>query len=662
MLKKCKCNKCEPQKEASRKGIAIVGNMNVGKTTLFSRLCGTDETSMNFPGTTVAVATGAIRGTDLLAIDTPGTSSLFSSNEDDRISRDVLVSSGLDIAVEGAVLVVDAKNLKRSIALALQFAEYGVPMLIDINMTDEAIARGIEIDYEELSEIFGIDVVSTVATEGIGVSDVKTGIACMRVPNRLVTYPAMLEEFLRTAVGLLNSSDVPARLLGLLLFAGDRAACRYVKKHYGPGMLEELTRLAEERRKEIHIDISSFLTNLYNQKADQIVRQVQRVEPPTGSPFLERLGNWSMQLSTGIPIALGVVVLMFLFVGVFGASFLVEAIDTYLFQGLLLPLSAKLVAPIPWALLRDMIIDPDFGLLPTGVFLVVGIVLPVLLCFYIFFGLLEDSGYLSRISVLLNKVLSKIGLNGKGVLPLVMGFSCITMAILTTRMLDTKKEKNIAIFLLLLGIPCSPLLAVMFTILSGLPWTASATVFGLIFFQLLAAGLLAARLLPGRRSPLIMEIPLMRVPRFGQLIRRSLLRTYSFMKEAVPIFIIASVVVFFFDRVGGLTILEDTARPLVNGLMGLPEKSVQVFIKTIIRKESGAAELVHLRGSFDNVQLVVNTFLLSFMIPCLNAAIVVFKERGMKTAIAILGSVAVYAVLAGSVLNHVCRFFGITFT
>ena len=143
-----------------------------------------------------------------------------------------------------------------------------------------------------------------------------------------------------------------------------------------------------------------------------------------------------------------------------------------------------------------MIIDPDFGILPTGVFLALGLVMPVLFCFYLIFGILESSGYLPRLSILLDKVFRKMGLNGKGVIPLVMGFSCVTMAILTTRLLDKKKEKNIATFLLLLGMPCAPLIAVMFIILDKMPFSATLTIFGIIFTQTFIAGFAANKILP----------------------------------------------------------------------------------------------------------------------------------------------------------------------
>jgi ferrous iron transport protein B len=289
------------------------------------------------------------------------------------------------------------------------------------------------------------------------------------------------------------------------------------------------------------------------------------------------------------------------------------------------------------------------------------LVAPVLFCFYLFVGFLEDSGYLPRFSLMLDKVFKRIGLNGKGVMPLVMGFSCITMAVLATRSLDSRREKIIASFLLFLGIPCAPLPAVTFVLLGKLPLTAALTVFGIMFTQVYIIGCVLHKILPGLRTPLLIEIPPMRWPRAAGLLKKSAFRTYFFTKEALPVFVLASLFVFFFHWFGGLTIFEKALRPLTTGLLGLPENSVQVFIKLLIRKENGATELQHIRGSYTNLQLVVN-ILMMMMVPCMNAVIVLFKERGARAAALILAAVALYNVFIGSVLNHLCHLFGVTFS
>jgi len=491
---------------------------------------------------------------------------------------------------------------------------------------------------------------------------VIANLAKMRTANKLIEFPAWIEQFLEIVTKLLKTDDISPRAIGILLLTGDSGIEEWIESKFGPGMLEQLKDLAQEYRKEEQASCSILFANLYNKKAEQIINAVQKVEPPIKNPFLMKFGDWCTQLSTGVPIAIAALYIMYLFIGSFGATLLVDTINGVIFEGYLIPWTTKLVSPIPSAFIRDMVVDPDFGILPTGVFLALGLVLPVLFCFYFAFGILEDSGYLSRLSILLDKVFQKMGLNGKGVIPLVMGFSCVTMAILTTRMLDTEKEKNIATFLLLLGMPCAPLLAVMFIILGKMPLSASITVFGLIFSQIIIAGMIVNKILPGRRIPLLMEIPPMRLPKPLQILKMSAAKTYFFMKEAVPVFIMASLVVFLFERMGGLAALERAAEPVIHGFMGLPVKSVQVFIKTLIRRESGATEIEHLSSIYDNVQLVVNLLVMTFLTPCMNAIIVLFKERGSRAAIAIMSTVMIYAILIGSMVNYTCRLLGVTFS
>lgn len=635
--------------------------MNVGKSSLFSWLCREETDRKNFPGTTVSLTAGKIKSLNATAYDTPGIYSIFSANEDEMVSRDILLPQASFNPISTILLVADAKNMKRSIAIALQYAEYDLPMLLDINMIDEAGSRGIETDYEKLSELLGIDICTSIANEGIGIRKILSKLKSPRIAAKLINYPDWVNNFLDIIGKICRDSDVSPRVIGLLLLAGDRSIEKYLLNKFGADLLQELKDLASDYRKGDSETFRAFLVNLYNKKAEQIVKEIQQVEPPLKNPLLVTFGDWCTQLSTGVPIALAVLFLIYLFVGSFGATFLVDTINGVIFEGFLIPWTAKILEPIPSQFFRDMIIDPDFGILPTGVFLALGLVMPVLFCFYLVFGILESSGYLPRLSILLDKVFRKMGLNGKGVIPLVMGFSCVTMAILTTRLLDTKKEKNIATFLLLLGMPCAPLIAVMLIILEKMPISATITIFGIIFTQTFIAGFVANKILPGQGSPLIFEIPPMRLPKPLQVIKSAAYKTYFFIKEAIPVFIFASLFVFLFERIGGLEITEKLLRPVIKDLMGLPEKSVQVFIKTIIRRESGATELEHLRSSYTNLQLVVNLLIMTFLTPCINAIIVLFKERGQKTAITIIGTVVIYAILMGSLVNHICLALGVSF-
>jgi len=641
---------------------AIVGNMNVGKTCLFKALCGSNIHSINMPGSTVSVESGTIRGTGIRVVDTPGIYSIFSSNEEERVCRDILLPGHSEGPIAGIILVADAKNMRRSIAIALQYAEYGLPMLMVVNMIDEASSRGITIDAARLSGLLGIEVCTTIAREGIGVRSVAAALGRMRVPVQSVTFPTNVERFLQEMEKLLIGEAHYPRALGLLLLDHDRTARACIERSFGSGMLERLTALGASCAPDGRLPFSISMTNIYNRQAERICAGVVSVEPPIKSSLIVTLGSLCSSLSAGIPIALIVLALTYLFVGTFGATYLVDAINANLFEARLIPLCERLVAPIPSAFVRDMIVDPDFGILPTGVFLALGLVLPVLLCFYVAFGFLEDSGYLARFSLLLDKIFKKMGLNGKGVIPLVMGFSCVTMAILTTRMLDTKKERNIATVLLLLGSPCAPLLAVMLIVLDRMPISATLTVFGIIFAQTFAVGWLLNKLMPGRPAALLMEIPPLRIPKPLPVFKMAGIKTYHFMKEALPVFILASMVVFIIARLGGLTRLEILAAPLVHDFMGLPDKSVQVFIKTIIRRESGATELMHLKSTYTNVQLVINLLIMTFLLPCINAAIVVIKERGAATAAVMMSAVMVYSMMLGGALHYLFNRLGITFS
>jgi ferrous iron transport protein B len=643
---------------------AVVGNVAVGKSVMCDQLCSrSGRCNLALPGTAVEVPAGNLHhglfsrspdGTRI--IDAPGMYSVFSRSEDGMVSRKLLLSGEIDALVQ----VLDAKNLRRSLVIALQLAEFQLPTVFALNMVDMAQARGIEVSTDDLEERLGAEVVPTVALERRGVGEIPALLDRARIPGRPVVFPAPLEDTLGLISRLLAGARIPPRALGILLLTEAPAAREYVEEHFGKGMLAQVDRLVSSLRRDFKRPLDVVLTEGYAATAERFVRQSQQIHQL--SPlFMTRFGLWAQRLSTGIPIALVILVAMYLFVGLFGATYLVDLLNNQIFSGILTPFFEKVVEPIPSAFVRSALVDPEFGVLTTGLFLAFGIVMPVMLCFYLFFGLLEESGYLPRFSVLLHRLLTKIGLNGKGVIPLVMGFSCVTMALLTTRMLDSRKQRLIASLLLTLVLPCAPLLAVMLIILAKMPWYASVFVFGFLLLQTVIVGVLADRLIPGGRAELMLELPPMRAPGLRSILVTTWRRTWAFMKEAVPLFLLAAFLVFLFDWVGGLRLLENALRPLMNGLLGIPESAVRVFMKTIIRREAGAVELDLLRASFDNLQLIVALLTMTLLIPCVNTVVVLFKERGVRIASLTLSGVIVYALLAGGLVNHVCRSLGVTF-
>ena len=659
--------------------IAILGNENVGKTTLFRQLCRGGEHSVNIPGSTqiarrgvLAVGPGAAprrlwlhrdrqdlrsSSTPLTQLyDTPGSASLAATSEDEMVGRDLVLTGQVD----GVLLVADAKNLRRSLALALQVAEFGLPMVLDLNMLDEAESMGVEVDAPALSRQLGVEVTRTIAVEDIGVRRVAEALMTPRQPTIQVRFPDGVEDALSRIVALLEVPDISPRGLAILLFSGDAGAEVRVAEVQGGRVLAAIHDIVDDARAALATPPDQLVADTYLDAAREIVSRTVTVTA-TGANLLARVGTWAQRPFPGLLIALGVIVLAWYWVGAFGATFVADSLATYVFDGWLVPLCERAVAPIPSAFVREAIMDPDFGLLPTGLFLALGLVLPVLFCFYLLQAILEDSGYLPRLSVLFDRVFRWMGLNGQGLIPLVLGFSCVTMAVITARMLPSRRERIILTTLLMLGLPCAPMLAVMFVILADLPWTASAVIFGLIISQSLLVGHLASRLLPGELPDLILEIPRMRMPRPRVVLAKTWRRTWLFMKEAVPIFLLASFVVFVFDRIGGLDVVARLSRPLVNGLLGLPDGAVQVFIKTAIRREAGAAELDLISGQFEPLQLVVSLVVMTFLLPCINSIIIVIKERGVGVGTAIMTVVVAWALVMGVAVNVGCRVLGVTF-
>jgi len=648
--------------ESSGYTFALIGNMNVGKTLVFSSITTQKVKSVNLPGSTVTINSAPLRSEKGILYDTPGNVSIFSENEDERASREVLLSETVGSQINGIILMADAKNMARSLALALQYGEFGLPMLVNINMMDEAVSRGIEIDTAKLAKLLGVQVTTTIAPEGMGLRELVGSFGELRPLGFHLSYTPAIEKLLADVAQEVKGGRISPRAIGLLLLNRDRDVRGYVRERFGHDTLDRLIGLIDDFYQENPTHSRNILAEHYNTVARRIADEVQTTESVSRNSKLETFGDMCTSFTTGIPIAVLVLAAMYYFIGAFGATYLVDSINSKIFEGILLPAVSHFTDRLPSQFLRDMLMDPDFGILPTGVFLAMGLVLPVIFCFYITFGILEDSGYLPRISILLDKVFQKLGLNGKGVIPLVMGFSCVTMALLTTRVLNTEKEKIIASFLLYLCLPCAPLIAVMLIILEKMPFSASVAVFGILASQVLVAGYLANRFLPGNRSPLFLEIPPMRLPKPWAVLKMALAKTWFFMLEALPVFVVASAVVFLFERAGGLHLLEHTLGPMIHHVMGLPEKSVQVFIKTMIRRESGATELEHLRQIYTNLQLVVNLLVMTFVAPCINSFIVLFKERGVKVGLAINIAVFVYAILMGSIVNNFCLSFGVTFS
>ncbi len=702
--------------------MAILGNLCVGKTTLFDELSSNGEHSVNIPGSTQTVKRAVLakgpgsapkhlkrccagcsggkswRGnsfgvaglchvapgntsetvpsslacrsirqkeregapTDSVVAthlyDTPGSATFAANSEDEAVSRDLLLSGQVD----SVLFVADAKNPRRSLPFALEVAEFDLPMLISLNMVDESEVMGVHIDKKILKRELGVPIVQTVATERQGLHRLSEQLLSPNTSKRKTRFPEAIEQALVSLEKILQNSRVAPRALGVLLLSGDQNVQSWIEEHLGELALRRAKSILDSAVKSFSAPLKKVISGSFYDEARRIIDRavISKKKSPS---LLVRFGGLAQRPLPGTLIGLGVLVLAYYWVGVFGATFVVDNLSSRLFEGILIPWCESAVRYIPSSFVRDAIMDPDFGLLPSGLFLAIGIVLPVLFCFYSLQAVLEDSGYLPRLAVLFDRLFRKFGLNGQGLIPLILGFSCIAMSVITARMLPSKKERNI-LTLLVVGIPCAPLLAVMTVILDKIPATAAVVVFGFVGLRIAVTGIVAAKILPGKLPDLILEIPQMRVPTWRVLLSKTWRRTWQFMREAVPVFLAASFIVFLIDRFGGLAALSEMGKPVVQGLLGLPDQAVQVFVKTAIRRENGATELEHVRAHFDNVQLVVIMLVMTFVMPCINTTAVIVKERGIKACLTILATSVAIAILTGALVNASCRFFGITFT
>jgi ferrous iron transport protein B len=635
----------------------LVGNPNVGKSALFGALTGRYVTVSNYPGTTVELTRGSVEvgGRRLPIVDTPGTNSLTPSSDDERVTRNILLES----RPQTVVAVGDAKNLERTLLLALQLLEMDRPIVLALNMWDEVASCGASIDAGMLASRLGVDVVPTVAIRGEGVGALRRAIEGANPGDSGVRYPAPIECAVAALSPILPRRGVSPRALALMALGGESELLATLAAAMGPAAFARLE--AERRVAQAELDepLAVAINHARMRRAWEIAEAVRTTSAAAGAPrrlapILERLATHPVW---GIPVLLVVLLVAYEFVGVFGAKTLVDLLENGLFGGWINPhVTAFVDAVVPWSFVRDLVVGP-YGVLTMALTYSLALVLPIVGTFFIAFGVLEDSGYLPRLAVMVNRVFKTMGLNGKAVLPMVLGLGCDTMATMTTRILETRKERLIVILLLALGVPCSAQLTVVLTMLGALSATAMLIWLGVVIGTIVLVGALAARVLPGRGSDFVLELPPLRVPRLGNIATKTLARIEWYLKEAVPLFVLGTLILFVADRFDLLRGLERALAPVLSGLLDLPKETAVAFVVGFLRRDFGAAGLYHMAraGTLDPVQVLTAVVVITLFIPCIANFFMMVRERGWKTGFAIAAFIFPFAIAVGASLNWTLR-------
>lgn len=593
------------------KKLVLAGNPNVGKSVFFNKMTGLYVDVSNYPGTTVDISSGKFMGYTVM--DTPGVYGVSSFNEEEIVARDVILNADL------VLNVVDAVHLDRDLFLTKQLIDMGKPIIVALNMMDEVKRNGLEIDIKKLEKVLGVPVIPTVAAKGTGVDEVINRLDDARIgirnPELEVKIKGMKPAVDNEAEALLILEDDP-----------------YIAEKYNMGEMGFRDEIYINRRSEIN----------------DIIKEVLK-ETNRGASLSILLGRWMLRPATGIPMLALSLYIMYKLIGVFLAGTVVGFTEETVMEGMYKPFVLSLINPIinSNTFIGDIIIG-EFGILTMIPVYIIGLLLPLIVGFYLLMSILEDSGYLPRIAALVDRALGYFGLNGKAIIPLILGFGCVTMATMTTRILGSKREKIIATILLGLAIPCSAQLGVIMGMVSQLNVAYILLYVFVIFIVFALTGTILNKLMPGESSKLLIDLPPIRVPILKNILKKTLQKTVMFLKEAIPLFIYGAIFISVLNQTGLLEVIQNALYPITVGLLKLPPETSTAFIMGIIRRDFGAAGLSSI--PMTEPQVLVSLIVMTLFVPCIAAIMVMFKERGTRDALIIwLGSFVV-AFLTGGIV------------
>ncbi len=610
--------------------VAVVGVPNSGKSLVFARLSGRFATTSNYPHTTTELQRerATLGGEQVTLIDTPGITGLEFCSEDELPTRNLLHGSSHPAIV---IQVIDATSLYRSLILTAQLADLELPLLVCLNMADEARRRGLRIDVGRLGELLGLPVVEVSAIDGRGVA----ATIGERLPEaraaRRVAYPAPIEAKLaelQTSGGVASRAE---RVREVVESAREGVA------EFEPGQ-----------------SIWHMLLEAHHHWAQEVAGQVVQ-RPREGDPArpgrgpreiladlaLHPVGGWAFLILT--------TVVVYQLVARVGVGILADGLESWVVA----PTVAWIGNATGPGLLQDVLVG-EFGLLSLGLFNAVCTVLPILSVFYLVFGLLEDIGYFPLLSVQFDRLLRFMGLTGRAVLPITLGFGCNSVATMAAGGLDQGRQRLIACFLIALGIPCAVQLGVMVAILSTVPVGVLAGLLGIVLLLQVTSGTILARVMrPGEHEEFLVELPPLRAPSLRNVLAKTYHRLLAFFREACPMFIASAAVLLALDLSGLLAGIRAAFAPVVVTALGLPARCADVLLMTVARREVGAVMMKDLvdQGTLDLRQTFVGLLVMTLFVPCMSNTLIMGRVLGWRASALIFVAVTLIALITGTVAN-----------
>jgi len=594
--------------------VVLVGNPNVGKSVFFGALTGTYVDVSNFPGTTVEIMRG--RHGELSVIDTPGVYGVSSFNDEERVARDVIL--GADVIVN----VVDAVHLERDLFLTLQLADMGLPMVVALNMADEARKQGVTVDRDLLEHLVGVPVIETVAVKGRGIAEVSE-----RLPE---ARPGIADPELETEI-LPVAAAIGSRAEAVLVLEGDEE----VAERAGVEAGADRERLYQRRRARV------------NDIAGHVVRASREDMGLAG-----HLSYLMLHPVTGLPLLAGLLYLIYQLLGVFVAGTVVGVTEETLMQGYWEPFVRGIVGSFSAAgSALNTILAGEFGVLTMTITYLLGVILPLVVGFYLLMAVLEDTGYLPRIAALADRALSTLGLNGRAVIPLILGLGCVTMGTLTTRVLGSKRERFIATALMAIAVPCSAQIAVISALMVRAGGWYALAYFAVLLAIFVGLGTALNKVTPGTSTDLLIDLPPLRLPRIGNVLRKTGMKVWHFMKEVTLFFVAGAALISTLQITGALEQIQRATAPLVVGWLGLPAEAATAFVMGFVRRDFGAAGFFTM--DLTSPQLLVAMVTITLFVPCVASVMVILKERGWRYLGGLLAGSLGIAFGVGGVLARI---------